>query len=349
MPDVTKKSTGQKAAEAEVNAFRNDLGPFVVAAETTRMAMMFTDATAPENPIIFVNDSFLALTGYERREVLGKSFNFFLAHVADAEKQAAIDAEFTSKSENGCELQYRRRDGSTFWVGLFVSPVRNEHGKIVQYFVSFVDLSVLKAQQAHSLALIDELNHRVKNTLAVVQSIVRQALRSTPDPKVAREAIESRLFALSRSHDLLTREDWKGAGLRQVISDALDPFTGADPDRIGLIGEDVRFPPKTALALSVVFNELATNALKYGAWSNAKGKVRIEWNTRQRPGGSHLVLKWQETGGPLVKPPSHKGFGSNAIERGLTDQFGAEVLLDYRPDGLVCTIDIPAPDGDSGG
>ena len=309
------------------------------------MAMVFMDATAPDNPIIFANDSFLALTGYQRPEVLGKSFNFFLAHVAEAEGQAAIDAEFSGKSESGCELQYRRRDGSTLWVALFVSPVRNEQGKIVQYFVSFVDLSVLKAQQAHSLALIAELNHRVKNTLAVVQSIVWQALRSTPDPKVAREAIESRLFALSRSHDLLTREDWKGVGLRQVIIEALQPFTGAGPDRIALVGEDVRFPPKAALALSVVFNELGTNALKYGAWSNAKGKVRIEWNTLEGPGGSHLVLKWQETGGPLVKPPSHKGFGSSVIERGLTHELGAEVGLDYRPEGVVCTIDIPAPDG----
>jgi PAS domain S-box-containing protein len=345
LPDVTKKSTGQKAAEAEVNAFRNDLGPFVVAAETTRMAMMFTDATEPEHPIIFVNDSFLALTGYERREVLGKSFTFFLAHAVDAEGQAAIDSEFSGKSEGGCELKYRRKDGATFWVGLFVSPVRNAQGKIVQYFASFVDLSILKAQQAQSRALIDELNHRVKNTLSVVQSIVWQALRSAPDPKVAREAIESRLFALSRSHDLLTRENWNGAGLCQVISEALQPFTGAESARIRLIGEIVRFPPKTALALSVVFNELGTNALKYGALSNAEGMVRIAWNILEAPGDRRLILKWEETGGPPVKPPSHKGFGSNAIERGLTHEFGADVLLDYRPDGLVCTIDIPAPDG----
>ncbi len=344
MSDLTKKSTGQKAAEAEVKEFRDHLGPFVVAAETTRMAMVFTDATDPENPIIFANDAFLALSGYERREVLGKNFNFLLAHAVDAEGQAAIDAEFSGKSECGCELQYRRKDGGVFWVGLFVSPVRNEQGKIVQYFVSFVDLSILKAQQAQSLALIDELNHRVKNTLAVVQSIVWQALRSTPDPKVAREAIESRLFALSRSHDLLTRENWKGAGLRQVISEALQPFTDADPDRIGLIGADVRLPPKTALALSVVFNELGTNALKYGALSTAEGKVRIDWKTRSAPAGKRLVLNWRETGGPLVKPPSHKGFGSNAIERGLTHELGADVRLDYRPEGAVCTIDIPAPD-----
>lgn len=347
MPDLTKKSAGQKAAEAEVEEFRNDLGPFVVAAETTRMAMVFTDATAPDNPIIFANDAFLTLAGYERREVLGKSFNFLLAHAADAEGQAAIDAEFSGTSECGCELQYRRKNGVIFWVGLFVSPVRDEQGKIVQYFVSFVDLSVLKAQQAQSLALIDELNHRVKNTLSVVQSIVWQALRSTSDPKVAREAIESRLFALSRSHDLLTRENWKGAGLHQVISEALQPYTGAGPDRVSLIGEDVRFPPQTALALSVVFNELGTNALKYGALSKAEGLVRIEWSIRETPGGRHLVLKWQETGGPLVKPPSHKGFGSNAIERGLTNELGARVRLDYRPEGVACTIDMPAPDGGS--
>lgn len=345
MPDLTKKSVGQKAAEAEVKKFRDDLGPFVVAAETTRMAMVFTDATEPDNPLIFANDSFLALTGYERGEVLGKSFNFLLAHAADAEGQAAIDAEFSGKSECGCELKYRRKDGGTFWVGLFVSPVRDEQGKIVQYFVSFVDLSILKTQQAQSLALIDELNHRVKNTLSVVQSIVWQALRSTPDPKIAREAIESRLFALSRSHDLLTRENWNGAGLRQLISEALQPFTDADSVRISLIGEDVRFPPKAALALSVVFHELGTNALKYGALSNAKGLVRIGWHTRESSGGRRLVMKWEETGGPLVTPPSHKGFGTNVIERGLADEFGADVQLDYRPEGLVCTIDIPAPDG----
>jgi PAS domain S-box-containing protein len=345
LPDLTRKSAGQKAAEAEVEEFRDNLGPFVVAAETTRMAMIFTDATAPDNPIIFANDAFLALTGYERGEVLGQSFNFLLAHAADAEGQAAIYSESSGKSERGCELKYRRKDGGTFWVGLFVSPVRDEHGKIVQYFASFVDLSILKAQQAQSLALIDELNHRVKNTLSVVQSIVWQALRSTPDPKVAREAIESRLFALSRSHDLLARENWSGAELRQVISEALQPYTGADSDRIRLIGEDVRFPPKAALALSVVFNELGTNALKYGALSNAEGMVRVEWNTLEARGGRHLVLNWQETGGPLVKPPSHKGFGSNAMERGLTHELDADVRLDYRPEGLVCTIDIPAPAG----
>lgn len=349
MADVTAKSESQRSAEADVREFQHALGPFVVAAETTRMAMVFTDATDPENPIIFANDSFLALTGYELREVLGKSFRFFLAHVADPESAATIDAEFSGKSESGCELRYRRKDGGESWVRLFISPVRDEHGKIVQYFVSFVDLSRWKDEQARSRVLIDELNHRVKNMLSVVQSIVWQALRSTPDPKVALQAIESRLFALSRSHDLLTRENWKSAGLRQVIGEAMRPFIGTDPDRIGLTGEDVRFPPRAALALSVVFNELATNASKYGALSNADGKVRIAWKTHEAPGGRRLFLEWEETGGPPVKPPSHKGFGSTVIQRGLESELQADVRVDYRPQGLVCTIDAPAPDGSPSG
>ena len=129
--------------------------------------------------------------------------------------------------------------------------------------------------------LIDELNYRVKNTLATVQSIVWQALRKTTNTQaVTREAVEFRLFALSRSHDLLTRENWESAGLVNVIKDALEPFSAADDwiDRIAITGEDIRFPPQVALTLSIVFNELATNAVKYGAFSNGAGSIldRVE-------------------------------------------------------------------------
>ena len=135
--------------------------------------------------------------------------------------------------------------------------------------------------------LIDELNHRVKNTLSTVQSIVWQALRTASDPKVIRESIESRLFALSRSHDLLTRENWESAGLLDIVHDALEPFGVADgrADRIVITGENIRFPPKAALALGIAFNELATNAVKYGALSNATGSILIEWTIETAPEG----------------------------------------------------------------
>jgi PAS domain S-box-containing protein len=222
--EIENKSHKQKVAESEVERFRENLGPFVVAAETTRMAMVFTDAKEPNNPIIFTNDSFLSLTGYKREEVLGQGFNFLMAHGADADALAQIEAEFHGNTSGGSEILYRRKDGSEFWAAIFISPVRDESGDVVQYFASFVDLTQHKDDEAQSKMLIDELNHRVKNTLSTVQSIVWQALRTTSDPKVIRESIESRLTALSRSHDLLTRENWKSAGLFDVINDALEPF-----------------------------------------------------------------------------------------------------------------------------
>ena len=146
--------------------------------------MVFMDATEPGNPIIFTNDSFLALTGYGREEVLGQDFNFIMAHAADADALRQIEAEFVGHSDGGAEILYRRKDGSEFWAALFISPVEDENGDVVQYFASFVDLSKHKDAQAQSKMLIDELNHRVKNTLSAVQSIVRQALQSGSDPKV---------------------------------------------------------------------------------------------------------------------------------------------------------------------
>jgi PAS domain S-box-containing protein len=347
MPEIANKSEEQKDAEAEVEEFKEDLGPFVVAAETTRMAMVFTDAKEPDDPIIFANDSFLALTGYERKEVLGQSFNFFLAHVADAKALAKIATEFEDHAHSGAEVSYRRKDGSEFWAGVFISPVLDESGATVQYFASFVDLTEHKEEQEQSRMLIAELNHRVKNTLATVQSIVWQALRTASDPKAIREAIEPRLFALSRSHDLLTSENWESARLHDIIDDALEPFavSNARAERIVIHGENIRFPPKAALALGIAFNELATNAVKYGAFSNATGSIVIEWKTKSTPDGRRIVLHWQEKGGPPVTPPSRKGFGSRVIERGLAYELEGTVHLDYQPDGVVCTMDIPSPGG----
>nr|WP_274709367.1 sensor histidine kinase [Nitratireductor luteus] len=193
--------------------------------------------------------------------------------------------------------------------------------------------------------LIDELNHRVKNTLATVQSIVWQASRTNSDPQVIREAIETRLFALSRSHDLLTRENWGSAGLVDVLNDALEPFGIADgrAERVTIKGENIRFPPKGALALGIAFNELATNAVKYGAFSNAAGSIHIGWKVEPGTNGPRLSLIWREKDCPPVAPPIRKGFGSRVIERGLAHELEGVVHLDYRKERLVCTMDIPAP------
>ncbi|HEV2816380.1 MAG TPA: HWE histidine kinase domain-containing protein [Allosphingosinicella sp.] len=345
MSNEANKSEEQARAEGEVEDLRQEGGPFVVAAEETRMPMVFMDAKEPDNPIIFANDSFLRLTGYERDEVLGHSFNFLLAQGADPKTLTLVEAAFEACDDHSSEVRYRRKDGSEFWAALFVSPVRDESGDVVQHFASFIDLTRHKEEQAQSRMLIDELNHRVKNTLTTVQSIVAQALRNASDPEVIRESIESRLFALSRSHDLLTRENWESAGLHDIVDAALEPFGVADgrSERFKVTGANVRFPPKAALALGIAFHELATNAVKYGAFSGDAGCVRVAWTIEPAPGGNRLILNWREENGPPVTPPSRKGFGSRVIERGLAFELGGTTRLDYRPDGVVCTIDIPAP------
>jgi len=151
---MSDKSAKQKNAEAEVESFRKELGPFVVAAETTRMAMVFTDSKQHSHPIIFANDSFLELTGYAREEVLGQSFNFFIAHGADADALTKIESEFKGTTHGGSEIRYRRKDGSEFWAAVFINPVRDEAGDVVQYFASFVDLTKHMEEEAQSRMLI---------------------------------------------------------------------------------------------------------------------------------------------------------------------------------------------------
>ena len=343
MSSEPPKSAKQMEAEADVERFRHDLGPFVVAAEATRMPMLFTDAKAPHNPIIFANNAFLSLTGYERYEVLAQDFNSLMAVGIEETKMTEIAACFASTPETDPEIHYRRKDGSEFWASVLVSPVRDEKGDVVQHFVSFVDLTKPKQDQARCKMLIDELNHRVKNTLATVQSIVIQALRTPASHEVVRESIESRLLALSRSHDLLSSGHWRGAGLHDLVDNALEPFRvveGRD-ERFVITGKNVLLRPKTTLALSIAIHELATNAVKYGAFSNETGAVQISWTVNAGHEGKRLRLSWHEQGGPPVVPPSRKGFGSWVIERGLAHELEGEVELNYPAGGVICTIDIP--------
>ena len=348
MPNEANKSGEQKIAEAEVERFRKELGPFVVAAETTRMAMVFTATKRPGNPIIFANDSFLSLTGYDRDEVLGQSFNFLMARGADPEVMAQVEAKFDGSSDTDLEIRYHRKDGSVFWAALFISPVRDESGDVVQHFASFVDLTKQKQEEERLRFLLDELNHRTKNMLATVQAIAVQTLRGTTDEKVI-DAFEGRILALSKAHSLLGRENWDGVGLCDVIDQILQPFglNGLRGSHFSVECDDVRLRPKTVLTLAMVFHELATNAAKHGALSNdAAGQIDIAWQVEPTPQGDRMRLRWQESGGPPVTPPGRKGFGSRLIEGGLAQELDGEVHLDYEPAGVVCQIVLPVPRGD---
>jgi PAS domain S-box-containing protein len=340
----TGKSEEQKAAEAEVDRFRKDLGPFVVAAETTRMAMLFTDAKEVGNPIIFANEAFLKLTGFQREEVLGHRFDDMMARGADEEALSRVAAAFQKTSNEDLKIRYCRENGKPFWTDLFISPVNDAEGRVVQHFISFVDLTTHVEDRAHCEKMVDELNHRVKNTLATVQSIVAQALRSSPDLVSARRSIEDRIQALSQSHDLLTQENWEGADLRDVLAQTLRPFGVRDgaAERFTLDGPHVFLSTKAALALGIAFHELATNALKYGAFSNETGAALISWKVETGADGDRLRVRWEERGGPVVVAPTRRGFGTEVIERGLGYELSGSAHLAYPSTGVICTIDVAA-------
>jgi two-component sensor histidine kinase/CHASE1-domain containing sensor protein len=199
------------------------------------------------------------------------------------------------------------------------------------------------AAEARQKLLLDELNHRVKNTLATVQSIAAQSLRHGEDVASVRESFEARLIALSQAHNLLTRDNWSGASLAELLATELAPYGGARGERITLAGEHVWLQPNTAVALGMAFHELATNAVKYGALSNDDGRVHVTWALGPGPGPRALRIIWRELGGPPVSRPLRRGFGSRVIVGGLAHQLDGVVDLDFAPAGVVCTIAFSLP------
>jgi PAS domain S-box-containing protein len=197
----------------------------------------------------------------------------------------------------------------------------------------FRDISAhVRARQQREL-LINELNHRVKNTLAMVQSIAAQTLKGTT------VSAESRLLSMAGAHDVLTQQNWEGADLRNIVERALSPFMALGRE-FDVNGPAIRLLPKSALAIAMAVHELATNAAKYGALSNGSGRLSVHWAISEQD-APHLHIVWTETGGPKVAAPRSKGFGSRLIERGLAGQLGGEALIDYRETGIICSIMAP--------
>lgn len=237
------------------------------------------------------------------------------------------------------EHRVRQRNGEYRWMRSQAFPRRDSQGRIIKWYGATENIHERKLAGEHQQLLINELNHRVKNTLATVQSIASQTLRNAQTVSQARDAIEQRLIALSRAHNVLTRENWEGAFLREIVVQALEPYRSYGKTRFALKGPDIRLLPRMALALSMALHELATNAVKYGALSNEAGHVRIEWSVDRDNGPERLLLRWEESGGPPVEPSGRRGFGSRLIERSLAHDLGGRVSIEFLPTGVVCTVE----------
>ncbi|HMP62770.1 MAG TPA: sensor histidine kinase, partial [Phenylobacterium sp.] len=222
-------------------------------------------------------------------------------------------------------------------VDFIFQPILDGRGTPWGVFVEGSDVTDRVQAEEQQKLLLDELNHRVKNTLATVQAIAAQTLRTQPEPAAFKAAFEARLLALSATHDLLTQSVWRGAQLIDVLNQELSPH---GTDRYRISGPRVELAPGEALTLGLVFHELATNAAKYGALSTT-GCVRVNWRLETREGVPRLELIWTEEGGPVVAQPSRQGFGSRLIERTLQGDIGGSAELTFAPAGLVCRLSVP--------
>ncbi|MBZ9774999.1 sensor histidine kinase [Mesorhizobium sp. CO1-1-8] len=249
-----------------------------------------------------------------------------------------VDALRQGNSYRNLEVQVERPDGNKIWILVNIDPLRNETGEIVGVINCFQDITDRKLADVRQKLLVNELNHRVKNTLATVQAIAAHTFRGGVSAE-ASKGFEGRLMALSRAHDVLTRESWEGANLKDVVDEVMAPVAGTGRLTIG--GPDVTLEPKFALSMSIAIHELCTNAAKYGALSNTTGRVEVSWSVLAESTTRTLKFAWQEADGPAVRAPDHRGFGTSVIERTLTREHDAEVKLDFFPTGVRCEILAP--------
>src|ERR1700730_376398 len=323
--DITERKQAEQALAAREREFRT------LADNMSQFAWM-TDATGW---IYWYNQRWFDYTGTTLQEMEG--WGWQKVHHPDHVDRVVqkIRHSFDTGEPWEDTFPLRSKEGEYRWFLSRALPIRDEHGRIQHWFGTNTDITQrLKAERQRTI-LVNELNHRVKNTLATVQAIAAQTLRSANvDPSV-QETFESRLVALSNAHSILTEESWETAEIHAVMARTLEPHAG--PERLTLHGPSIKLSPKAALAIAMGMHELATNAVKYGALSNGTGQVAVTWRVDgPKPGTLHL--QWKERGGPIVTPPSRKGFGSRLIERNLVHDLNGKAKIDYQLEGFVCTI-----------
>ena len=263
-------------------------------------------------------------------------------HAGDRERMtAAIEAAIRHGADYDIEYRVLHPSGETRWVHARGRAAQTtDHGGARRMAGVSLDITERKRAEERQKLLVNELNHRVKNTLVSVQSIASQTLRTTHSPQAFHVAFEGRLMALSHTHNLLTEQSWEGASLREIFDFELEAFAAGE--RIDFdYGHDLQLSPKATVALGMAVHELATNALKYGALSVPEGRVRVVWTLDSTSETPVLHLTWTEQDGPPVVAPNRRGFGARLLERGLAGELSAQVALAYDNLGLVCTMRLP--------
>ena len=283
------------------------------------------------------------LFGYPAQNAIRRQIGFLIVSDATNQPAALLAQALQGEVTGSVEIVHKRPNGTAVPVEITAMPIRDANAAIVAVAMTARDISERKRAEAHSTLLLNELSHRVKNVLASVQSLAMETLRTAPTLEAFKDVFMARLMALSSTHELLVQREWRDAGLRDVLKAELAPYQTAGQTNWTATGENLRLTPKMALALGMAFHELATNATKFGALSVPTGHIDIEWSVQSGEDGRRLHLTWVESGGPTVSAPVHKGFGSRLIAEGLAYELDGDVQVDYHPQGIRCTVDVPFP------
>lgn len=315
----------ERAAQAESEA------RFRLVAENAPVNLWMGDA---EGKCVYLNRAQREFWGVPE-DLAGFSWSQSLLPDDAEELYGVFGKAMAAREPFEVEARYRRADGEVRILATRAQPRFDGTGAFLGMIGVNVDVTETRKHEIHQRLLLNELNHRVKNSLATVQSLAFQSLRHH-DSQEAMQLFSQRLQALSAAHDVLTQRSWEDAPVRQILQQAVSAYEG-DAPRFTLQGPPLRVPPRVALALAMAVHELATNAVKYGALSVDGGLVDMVWTDE----GDHLTLVWREHGGPPVTPPTRKGFGRRLLQEGLVGDLGAAPVLEYAPEGVVCTFKAP--------
>ncbi len=340
LQDITSRKRIETARRERERQFRDLLHALPVALYTTD----------PEGRLTFYNQAASDLWGHQ------PELNSDLARWCGSWKLLHADGRDMRHDESpmalsiqerreirGAEALIERPDGTRTPFIAHPTLLRDKTGKVIGAVNMMLDISERKRTELQQKTLMDELNHRVKNTLATVQSVAAQTFSKAQVPVETRDLFDKRIFALSKAHNQLSSSRWTSANLRSLAAEILDPYSDEDDaaDRVSIEGPSIDLAPHAALTIAMALNELATNAAKYGSLSVSGGRVKLRWFIEGAGAAQVLGFDWRESGGPVVTPPKESGFGTRFVERGLGQQLKGEVELIFDPAGLRCRAAIP--------
>jgi two-component system CheB/CheR fusion protein len=286
-----------------------------------------------------------AIFGYPASEAIGQPFAILVPQNQADEVPEVLEKIRRGQQIEHFEIDRVRKDGGRVDVSLTISPVRDASGNVIAASTIARDFSERKRAEQHRNLLMAELDHRVKNILMVVTSLVSQTLRGGGSAQEFAEDIQGRIQALSRVHNLLNVHGQSYADLRHLVEGELSVYRAGSHNRVVIEGENtVRLTGRATQTLAMALHELATNAAKYGALSSDSGRVTVGWQVTNSGEQPRLLLNWTESGGPPVTAPTRRGFGSQLIETILTRELDANVRRSFKAEGLRCTIELPLTD-----